>query len=125
MVCCLQGLDAAFNHDLEQQEKSSKAGNRHNGFWAKEIVLTNTWSETGCVSEYTRAAVEFLRRLRFWSFFPLLLIASGGAGGCYLQPQNLDLSSIVCNWMNSETRNAWCCAADVWYFVHGGHGYSR
>ncbi|AQK50810.1 General transcription and DNA repair factor IIH subunit TFB1-1 isoform 1 [Zea mays] len=27
-----QALDAAFNHDLEQQQKSSKAGNRHNGF---------------------------------------------------------------------------------------------
>ncbi|CAD6341585.1 unnamed protein product [Miscanthus lutarioriparius] len=25
-------LDAAFNHDVEQQQKSSKAGNRHNGF---------------------------------------------------------------------------------------------
>lgn len=32
MVCCLQALDAAFNHDLEQQQKSSKSGNRHNGF---------------------------------------------------------------------------------------------
>ncbi|EES13357.2 hypothetical protein BDA96_07G045200 [Sorghum bicolor] len=27
-----QALDAAFNHDLEQQQKSSKTGNRHNGF---------------------------------------------------------------------------------------------
>ncbi|XP_066352918.1 general transcription and DNA repair factor IIH subunit TFB1-1-like isoform X2 [Miscanthus floridulus] len=27
-----QALDAAFNHDVEQQQKSSKAGNRHNGF---------------------------------------------------------------------------------------------
>jgi hypothetical protein len=32
MACCLQALDAAFNHDLEQQQKSSKTGNRHNGF---------------------------------------------------------------------------------------------
>ncbi|XP_066352957.1 general transcription and DNA repair factor IIH subunit TFB1-1-like isoform X1 [Miscanthus floridulus] len=27
-----QALDAAFNHDVEQQQKTSKAGNRHNGF---------------------------------------------------------------------------------------------
>ncbi|KAL6659320.1 hypothetical protein ACP70R_003360 [Stipagrostis hirtigluma subsp. patula] len=27
-----QALDAAFNHDLEQQQKSSKAGNKPNGF---------------------------------------------------------------------------------------------
>ncbi|XP_066330433.1 general transcription and DNA repair factor IIH subunit TFB1-1-like [Miscanthus floridulus] len=27
-----QALDAAFNHDLEQKQKSSKTGNRHNGF---------------------------------------------------------------------------------------------
>lgn len=27
-----QALDAAFNHDLEQQQKSSKSGNKPNGF---------------------------------------------------------------------------------------------
>lgn len=27
-----QALDAAFNHDLDQQQKSSKAGNKPNGF---------------------------------------------------------------------------------------------
>jgi hypothetical protein len=31
-VLFLQALDAAFSHDLEQQQKSAKAGNKPNGF---------------------------------------------------------------------------------------------
>ena len=40
-----QALDAAFSHDLEQQQKSAKAGNKPNGFWGDRSDLTNIWIE--------------------------------------------------------------------------------
>ena len=49
-----QALDAAFSHDLEQQQKSAKAGNKPNGFWGDRSDLTNIWIEraaTPCIQE--------------------------------------------------------------------------
>ena len=123
MVCRLQALDAAFNHDVEQQQKSSKAGNRHNGFWAKETGLTNTWSETdGQCARMYKSCCRILEASTILIFFsPLVLIAAGGAGACYLQPQNLDLCHplFVIEWIVRLA--AGCCRR----LVHGGHGYSR
>ena len=50
----LQALDAAFNHDLDQQQKSSKSGNKPNGFWA-ENASHNDWTQLLLEREGRRA----------------------------------------------------------------------
>ena len=117
MVCCLQALDAAFNHDLEQQQKSSKTGNRHNGFWAKETGLTNTWSETdGQCARMYKSCCRILEASTILIFFPPSRINScrRSRSMLFAAPESWSMSSIVCNWMNSETRSRMLPTSCTW-----------
>ena len=117
MVCRLQALDAAFNHDVEQQQKSSKAGNRHNGFWAKEIGLTSTWSETDgqCARMYKSCCRILEASTILIFFFPSRINSCRRSRSMlFAAPESWSMSSIVCNWMNSETRSRMLPTSCTW-----------